>query len=117
MIDIFVNCVYVYEDKMVVFLNYKDGEKCIRFDDIEKDIKKANTQEIECSSLIKSGDPYGNWTHDYAVKGRRLNLLTNGPKAENISSAVVVAATGFEPVTPWVWTKCSSQLSYAAVQR
>ena len=26
-----------------------------------------------------SGDPYGNRTHDYAVKGRRLNLLTNGP--------------------------------------
>ena len=28
---------------------------------------------------FKSGDPYGNWTHDSAVKGRRLNLLTNGP--------------------------------------
>ncbi len=35
-------------------------------------------------------DPYGNRTHDYAVKGRRLNLLTNGPW---------MAATGFEPVT------------------
>ena len=29
---------------------------------------------------FKSGDPYGNWTHDSAVKGRCLNLLTNGPK-------------------------------------
>ncbi len=25
------------------------------------------------------GDPYGNRTHDSAVKGRCLNLLTNGP--------------------------------------
>ena len=24
-------------------------------------------------------DPYGNRTHDYAVKGRRLSRLTNGP--------------------------------------
>ena len=39
------------------------------------------------------GDPYGNRTHDSAVKGRCLNLLTNGP---------MVAAIGFEPMTPWV---------------
>ena len=25
------------------------------------------------------GDPYGNRTHDSAVKGRCLDLLTNGP--------------------------------------
>ena len=25
------------------------------------------------------GDPYGNRTHDCAVRGRRLNLLTKGP--------------------------------------
>ena len=28
---------------------------------------------------IKRNDPYGNRTHDYAVRGRRLSLLTNGP--------------------------------------
>ena len=72
---------------------------------------------IKPFTRLEAGDPYGNWTHDYAVKGRRLNLLTNGPKTEDFSSEYVVAATGFEPVTPWVWTKCSSQLSYAAVQR
>ena len=37
-------------------------------------IKNPNT--FQCSDF---GDPYENWTHDYAVKGRRLNLLTNGP--------------------------------------
>lgn len=28
-IDVFVNSVYVYGDKMVVFLNYKDWERCV----------------------------------------------------------------------------------------
>ena len=37
-------------------------------------------------------DPYGNRTHHYAVKGRRLNRLTNGPEK-------VVAAAGLEPAT------------------
>ncbi|MGN1136798.1 MAG: recombinase family protein [Oscillospiraceae bacterium] len=60
LIDIFVNSITLWDDKLVVIFNFRDGEKCIRFDDVEMDIKKANTQEIECSSLIKSGDPYGN---------------------------------------------------------
>lgn len=59
LIDAFVNSVYVYDDKVVVFLNYKDGESCVNLDDFD-DIKKENTQLVECSSSVKFGDPYGN---------------------------------------------------------
>lgn len=59
LIDIFINSVHVYDDKIVVLFNYKDGEKCIRVADLKTGIKKENTQ-IECSTLIKYGDPYGN---------------------------------------------------------
>ena len=31
------------------------------------------------------GDPYGNRTHITAVKGRCLNLLTNGPGSGNLT--------------------------------
>ena len=78
-IDIFVNSVHVYDDKIVVLFNYKDGEKCIHLDDVKLNIKKENTQISECSTLFKLGDPYGSRTHDCAVKGRRLDHLTNGP--------------------------------------
>ena len=61
LIDIFVNCVYVYDDKIVVMFNYKDGERAILLEDVEKAIKKENTHHCsECSSMFKSGDPYGN---------------------------------------------------------
>ena len=63
-IDIFVNSVYVYDDRVVIFFNYKDGERCIDFSVVDKfensNEKKTNTHENECSPLIKSGDPYGN---------------------------------------------------------
>lgn len=58
-IDVFINSVYVYDDKMVVFLNYKDGEKCVRFSGIDENTKKSNTFD-ECSTLVGFGDPYGN---------------------------------------------------------
>ena len=60
LIDIFINSIHVYEDKMVVLFNYKDGEKCLSFNDLKNDIKKENTQINECSSLLIFGDPYGN---------------------------------------------------------
>ena len=40
---------------------------------------------------VPFGDPYENRTRDTAVKGRCLNLLTNGPN--------MVAANGLEPST------------------
>ena len=58
LIDIFINSVHVYDDKIIVLLNYKDGERCVRLDTLNEDIKNTNTLE-ECSYSLKSGDPYG----------------------------------------------------------
>ena len=58
-IDVFINSVYVYDDKMVVFLNYKDGERCVRFGEL--DVKKIKPNDSdERSTLVAYGDPYGN---------------------------------------------------------
>ena len=80
-IDIFVNSVYVYDDRVVIFFNYKDGERCVDFSvlsdsentegAISSNDKKTNTHENECSPLIKSGDPGGSPT-------RSLKTSTNG---------------------------------------
>ena len=53
-----------------------------------------------------------------ACKADALPAELNSHKAPNpyeLSALIkMVAATGLEPVTPRVWTECSSQLSYAA---
>ena len=54
----------------------------------------------------KGGDPDGTRTRVAAVKGRSLNRLTTGPffiwKRTLVRFLTMVAATGFEPVTPRV---------------
>ena len=40
LIDVFINSIYVYDDKLIVVFNYKDGEKCIDFDELSKVTKK-----------------------------------------------------------------------------
>ena len=44
--DIFVNSVYVYDDRVVIFFNYMDGERCVDFfvvDDSECSNEKRRT--------------------------------------------------------------------------
>ena len=56
----------------------------------------------------------------YMVTHRRIELLLPPWKGGVLTAwpmGHVVAVTGFEPVTPRVWTACSSQLSYTAICR
>ena len=45
---------------------------------VRKDRQKAKGMHIR-ASLLLFGDPCGNRTHHFAVRGRRLSRLTNGP--------------------------------------
>lgn len=60
LIDAFVNSVFVYDDKVVILLNFKDGERTVNLDEIDSLTEKANTPSSECSPSVKFGDPYGN---------------------------------------------------------
>lgn len=44
---------------------------------VKNDLKKYEHNKASVLDLF--GDPYGNRTHDFAVRGRRLNRLTKGP--------------------------------------
>ena len=50
LIDIFVNAVYLYDDKLVIAFNYKEATKTVS-------LKEVNGSIIECSSAPKYGDP------------------------------------------------------------
>jgi len=52
LVDMFVKSVYVYDDKMVIVFNYKDGEKCVSYDEVTK-ASKGKGGKGECSSMLK----------------------------------------------------------------
>ena len=60
-IDTFLNSVYLYEDKMVIMLNYKDGEIATTFDEITKILTQKenpdNQTNYQSSPLKVFGDP------------------------------------------------------------
>ena len=49
LINVFVNAIYLYDDKMIITFNYKDGTKTITLDDVNRAIKKDNTgSDLDC---------------------------------------------------------------------
>ena len=83
LIDVFLNSVYIYDDKTLIILNYKDGEICVDFGEISDVVnKKGNPDDSknhQSSPKLACGDPDGTRTRVAAVKGRSLNRLTTGP--------------------------------------
>lgn len=53
LIDTFVNAIYLFDDKMAITFNYKDGTKTITFDDLKTALSKENMG----SDLDYSGAP------------------------------------------------------------
>ena len=80
LIDVFVNSVYVYDDKIVISFNYKDGEKCLTFDEIKEMLDKKmdsdNHTDYRSSSLNVSGDPSATRTRDTLIKSQVLYRLS-----------------------------------------
>ena len=60
MVDTFLNSIYAYDNKVLILLNYKDGEICVTFDDIkavmDKKENSGNRSGCQSSPLESLGD-------------------------------------------------------------
>ena len=60
LIDAFVNAIYLYDDKLVLTFNYKDGTRTIDWDDVKEATQKADTgSDLDCR-----GAPFFLWFYD-----------------------------------------------------
>ena len=48
LIDAFVNAMYLYDDKLVITFNYKEGRKTITFEDLQDAINNKSGSDLDC---------------------------------------------------------------------
>ena len=54
LIDTFINAIFLYDDKMVITFNYKDGTDTITFDDLKAALNSKNTgSDLDCLTAPK----------------------------------------------------------------
>ena len=63
LIDAFINAIFLYDDKMRITFNYKEGTKTITFDDVEKEAPDgASGSDLDCCGAPKNPDAHeGIW--------------------------------------------------------
>ena len=55
LIDTFINAIYIYDDKMLLTFNYKDGTKTITFGEVQEAANSAASgSDMDCSTAPKS---------------------------------------------------------------
>ena len=50
LIDTFINAIFLYDDKLVLTFNYKEGAKTITFADLEDVINQKRGSDLNCSA-------------------------------------------------------------------
>lgn len=55
LIDTFINAIFLYDDKMVIAFNYKEGTKTITFAELQEAISNKNGSDLDCLAAPKKG--------------------------------------------------------------
>ena len=88
LIDTFVNAIFLYDDKMVITFNYKDGTDTITFDDLKAALDKEKTgSDLDCSTAPKiRPSAFGRWSYFWgsAPCGRSTPRGSNMPGASEL---------------------------------
>ena len=59
LIDTFINAIFLYDDKMVITFNYKDGTDTITFDDLKTALADMKTgSDLDCSTAPGKADRF-----------------------------------------------------------
>ena len=83
LIDAFVNAIYLYDDKLVLTFNYKDGTRTITLDDVKEAVKNNTGSDLDClgapkllrSFVLRSNFLLPDCTHTDGVRIRRHDRI------------------------------------------
>ena len=59
LIDTFINAIFLYDDKMVITFNYKEGTKTITFAELQEAISNKNGSDLDCIAAPRKIPPNG----------------------------------------------------------
>ncbi len=59
LIDTFINAIFLYDDKMLLTFNFKDGTKTITFSDVKATTSEDTGSDLDCSAAPRKASPLG----------------------------------------------------------
>ena len=86
LIDTFINRIYLYDDKLVITFNHKDGAQTITLNDIETALaEQENGSDLVSSAVPKAGCPI--WDGLFLFMPQEIFLFKSNPLPGPVSGA------------------------------
>ena len=57
LVDTFINAIYLYDDKVLITFNYKEGTQTITFEEAAEAASKGNGSDLDCIPAPDKKDP------------------------------------------------------------
>ena len=57
LVDTFINSIYLYDDKVLITFNYKEGTQTIPFEKVEESKAKGNGSDFDCVTAPNNENP------------------------------------------------------------
>ena len=55
--DTFINAIYLYDDKVLITFNYKEGTQTVTFGEAAEAASKGNGSDLDCFTAPDKKDP------------------------------------------------------------
>ena len=97
LVDTFINSIYLYDDKVLITFNYKEGTQTIPFEKVEESKAKGNGSDFDCVTAPRKTSTQCVLVFLFRC-GRGLEQ--HGPTAGGATKAPVglLLVRGFQPV-------------------
>ena len=54
LVDTFINSIYLYDDKVLITFNYKEGTQTITFENVAEATSKGNGSDLDCIPALSN---------------------------------------------------------------
>ncbi len=105
LVDTFINAIYLYDDKVLITFNYKEGTQTIPFEKVEESKAKGNGSDFDCVTAPRETAfcklSFLFYMHSFRQLQQRIRGLEQGGPAlagEAISPVGCCLARGSQPV-------------------
>ena len=95
LVDTFINSIYLYDDKVLITFNYKEGTQTITFEEAAQAASKENGSDLDCFTAPRKAQAQCAWAFLFCAiredSNREQSVTISGAAAFSVA---VVAAAG-----------------------
>ena len=55
LVDTFINAIYLYDDKVLITFNYKEGTQTVTFGEAAEVVSEGNGSDLDCFTALLNG--------------------------------------------------------------